>query len=67
MERTIPSAIFICLPDFVGCQLCWKDHLVFICNAVCMYKWMNGCQVSSTSKGKPSLFNENAMTDFRQT
>ena len=20
---------------FVGRQLCWKDHLVFICNAVC--------------------------------
>ena len=25
------------------------------------------CQISSTSKGKPSLSNENAMTDFHQT
>ena len=36
---------------------------VFICDAVCM----DGCQISSTSKGKSSLSNENAMTDFRQT
>ena len=36
-------------------QLCWKDHLVFICNAVCMYVQMDVCmyvcQISSTSKG----------------
>ena len=38
---------------------------VFICNAVCTC--MDGCQISSTSKGKPSLSNEYEMTDFRQT
>ena len=27
---------------FVGRQLCWKDHLVFICNAVCMDGWVDG-------------------------
>ena len=28
----------------MGRQLCWKDHLVFVCNAVCMYRWiMDGC------------------------
>ena len=26
---------------FVGRQLCWKDHLVFICHAVYMYRWMD--------------------------
>ena len=52
---------------FVGRQLCWKDHLVFSCNAVCQYVWMDGRQISSTSKGKPSLSNENAMTDFHLT
>ena len=24
---------------YVGCQLCWKDHLVFICHAVYMYRF----------------------------
>ena len=32
-----------------------------------MYRWMDVCQISSTSKGKLSLSNENAMTDFLQT
>ena len=27
----------------VGHQLCWKDHLVFICHAVCMYRCMYVC------------------------
>ena len=35
-------------------------------NDVCMYV-CNDVGFSSTSKGKPSLSNENAMTDFRQT
>ena len=26
--------------------------------------WMDGCQISSTPKGIPSLSNDNAMTDF---
>ena len=26
---------------FVGRQLCWKDHLVFICHAVWMDGWMD--------------------------
>ena len=54
---------------FVGRQLCWKDHLVFICHAVCMdvlmYVTMYWCKISSTSKDKPLLFNQNTMTDFR--
>ena len=25
---------------FVGCQLCWKDHLDFSCHAVYMDGWM---------------------------
>ena len=54
----------------------WKDHLVFICDAVCMDGCTDVCRptdvctdvdFSSTSKGKPSLSNENAVTDFRQT
>ena len=101
----------------MGRQLCWKDHLVFICNAVCIDVspsrctlakatdqhhervsplrgsllaasaarfgpsalkvrsfWMDYIDVcvyrcmdvgfSSTSKGKPSLSNENTMTNF---
>ena len=55
---------------FVGCQLCWKDHLVFICHAVCMYVQIyvyTDVGFSSTSKSKPSLSNVNAMTDFCQT
>ena len=36
------------------------------CNNVCMYV-SNDVGFSSRSKGKPSLSNENAMTDFRQT
>ena len=49
-----------------GRQQCWKDCLVFICHAFCMYRCMD-VGFSSTSKGKPSLSNENAMTDFPQT
>ena len=26
---------FLLTDLFVGSQLCWKDHLVFVCNAVC--------------------------------
>ena len=34
---------------FVGHQLCWKDHLVFICHAVCMYVQMYvGCAPLNT-------------------
>ena len=57
----------------MGGQLCWKDHLVFRCNSVCTNVCMYVCmhmywyKISSTSKGKPSLSNENAMTDFHQT
>ena len=29
------ASTFLLTDLFVGCQLCWKDHLVFICNAVC--------------------------------
>ena len=28
---------------FVGYQLCWKDHLVFICHAVCIYVCTDVC------------------------
>ena len=37
---------------FVGRQLYWKDHLVFICLAVCTDICMYWCKISSTSKGK---------------
>ena len=50
---------------FVGHQLCGKDHLVFIYHALCMYTCMD-VDFSSTSKGKPSLSNANAVTDFHQ-
>ena len=36
---------------------------IYVLMYVCMY-W---CKISSTSKGKPSFSNENAMTSFRQT
>ena len=36
----------------------WMDVLMYVCSDV---------GFSSISKGKPSLYNENAMTDFRQT
>ena len=56
---------------FVGRQLCWKDHLVFSCNAVCdacMYVTINWYVRSRQhQKGKSSLSNENAMTNFHQT
>ena len=49
---------------FVGRQLWWKDHLVFICNAVCMYGWMSDLV---NIKRKTFALYENAMPDFRQT
>ena len=39
--KQILSAMFFFF--FVGRQLCWKDHLIFICHAVCMYVQMYRC------------------------
>ena len=58
---------FVCLfCFFVGRQLCWKDHFVFIRNVVCT-DVCNNVGFSSTSKGKPLLSIEKAVTDFGQT
>ena len=40
--------------------------MLSVCKDVCMYRCMD-VGFSSTSKGKPLLSHENAMTNFRQT
>ena len=37
MSRNLSNALTINYHIFVGRQLCWKDHLVFICHVVCLY------------------------------
>ena len=46
-----------------------KKALVFICNTVSMYmyRWMDVCKISSTSKVNLHFSNENTMTDFHKT
>ena len=47
---------------FVDRQLCWKDHLVFICHA----RWLD-VGFSSTKKVNLRFCNDNAMTNFCKT